>query len=130
MRDLPTPDQILEELADKTAAQIDRLAPVAFDSAFREVMRYHRFLLALNAARTPDGSPFNYAEVAGDGWQAPHRDWIRQYVRLFERAADRIPDEKVTLSVRSLTPQFTCYLGRAILSFRPTSSGSFPTSGP
>ncbi len=55
-RDLPTPGQILEELADKTAAQIDRMAPVAFDDAWREMTRYHRFLLALNASRTPMGT--------------------------------------------------------------------------
>jgi hypothetical protein len=86
-RDLPTPDAILEELADKAAAQIDRLAPVAFDGALRELIRYHKFLLALNASRTPDGAAFNYAEVAGAAWYPPHREWIRQYRRLFERAA-------------------------------------------
>ncbi len=91
--DLPSPDQILEELADKVALQIDRLAPVAFDGALREMKRYHRFLLALNASRTPDGTPFSYAEVAGAQWRAPHLEWIRQYRRLFERAADRIPDD-------------------------------------
>ncbi|MGX1742139.1 hypothetical protein ACWIEX_11335 [Bosea sp. NPDC055353] len=92
-RDLPTPGQILEELADKTAAQIDRMAPVAFDDAWREMTRYHRFLLALNASRTPDGAPFSYAEVAGYALRPPHRDWLSQYGRLFERAAARIPDD-------------------------------------
>lgn len=92
-RDFPTPAQILEELADKTAAHIERLAPVAFDGAYREMTRYHRFLLALSASRAPDGAPFSFAELAGDAWLAPHRDWIRQYRRLFERAADRIPDD-------------------------------------
>ncbi|MGO7388863.1 hypothetical protein ACCT20_37345, partial [Rhizobium ruizarguesonis] len=88
MRKLPTPDQILEELADKAAANIDRLAPVAFDNAWDEMIRYHRFLLAINATTLPDGSPINYAEVAGEAWHAPHHDWIKQYARLFERAAD------------------------------------------
>lgn len=37
--ELTQPEAILEELADKTAAQIERLAPVAFDSAFREMTR-------------------------------------------------------------------------------------------
>ncbi len=72
--ELPQPEEILEELADKTAAQIQRLAPVAFNSAFREMTRYHRFLLALSASRTPDGAAFNFAEVAGNAWHAPH--WI------------------------------------------------------
>jgi hypothetical protein len=35
--ELPSPDQILEELADKVALQIDRLTPVAFDGALREM---------------------------------------------------------------------------------------------
>lgn len=93
MRDLPTPEQILEELADKTAAHMDRRANVAFDGALREMTRYHRFLLALNASRTPDGASFSFAEVAGDAWNKPHRDWVKQYSRLFERAADYISDD-------------------------------------
>jgi hypothetical protein len=92
-RSLPTPGQILEELADKTAAQIERLAPVAFDAAWDEMTRYHRFLLALNSARTNDGKPINYAEVAGSFISAPHQEWIRQYRRLFERAATHMPDD-------------------------------------
>ncbi|MDM9645793.1 hypothetical protein [Rhizobium sp. S163] len=93
MRELPTPDQILEELADKAAAAIERLAPVAFDAAWDEMVRYHRFLLAINATHGPDGRTFNYSEIQGKDWQPPHRVWIRQYGRLFERAADRIPDD-------------------------------------
>lgn len=99
-RDLPSPDQILEELADKVALQIDRLAAVSFDNALREMTRYHRFLLSVNASRDPSGTPFSYAEVPGNAWHAPHREWIRQYRRLFERAADRIPDD--TRFMRSL----------------------------
>src|SRR3712207_1494193 len=60
-RDLPTPAQILEELADRVAAQIDRQAPLAFDEALDEMTRYHRFLLSLNASRTPEGAAFSYA---------------------------------------------------------------------
>lgn len=103
-RDLPTPTEILEELADKTAAQIDRRAPVAFDNAFREMTRYHRFLLALNATKTPDGGAMNYAEIAGNSWNAPHHDWMRQYARLFERAADRIPDDSHFIRSLSYAP--------------------------
>lgn len=92
-RELPAPEEILEELADKAALQIDRLAPVAFDAALSELTRYHRFLLNVNATRTPDGKPFNYAAVPGEAWNAPHNEWIRQYRRLFERAASRISDD-------------------------------------
>jgi hypothetical protein len=89
----PTPSEIFEELAEKTATQIERLAPVAFDAAWNEMTRYHRFLLALNAAQTQDGKLISYAEVAGNFWHAPHQEWIRQYVRVFERAANRLPDD-------------------------------------
>lgn len=94
------PEEILEELADKTAVQIERLAPVAFDRAFREMTRYHRFLLGIGASRTPDGAVFNFAEVPGYALQAPHKEWIRQYGRLFERATDRLADD--SLFMRSL----------------------------
>lgn len=90
--ELPTPDEILEELADKAALQIDKLAPVAFDAAFKELTRYHHFLLTANASTTPDGKPFNYASVPGEAWRAPYNDWIGQYRGLFERAANRIAD--------------------------------------
>ena len=91
--DLPAPADILEELADKVVAQIERLAPVAFDHSLDELTTYHRFLLALSASQTPDGSPFSYAEVAKSAWEMPHTRWTKQYNRLFERAANRLPDE-------------------------------------
>ena len=91
--ELPDPREILEELADKTASQIDRLAPVAFDASLDELTRYHRFLLNVNATRGPDGKPFNYAAVPGEAWRAPHNQWISQYRRLFERAANHIGDD-------------------------------------
>lgn len=90
--ELPTPDDILEELADKAALQIDKLAPVAFDAAFKELTRYHRFLLIANASTSTDGKPFSYASVPGEAWRAPHNEWISQYRGLFERAANRIAD--------------------------------------
>jgi hypothetical protein len=127
--DLPTPDQIIEELADKTATQIDRLAPVAFDAALNELLRHHRFLLAVNATRLPDGAPFNFAEVAGLAWSAPHEEWIRQYRRLFERAADRIGDDPsflaklaripIRLLPREGEPEFSTAVLRAILDLGP-----------
>lgn len=92
-RDLPLPNKILEELVDKAGLQIDRLAPVAFDAALAELIRYHRFLLSVNATRTEEGKPFNYAAVPGESWSAPHTEWIRQYRRLFERAASQIGND-------------------------------------
>ena len=105
MRDLPTSNQILEELADRTVGHIDRLQPVAFDIALREMTRYHRFLLALNATQAPEGEPFNFAEIAGDSWRRPHQEWLRQYRRLFERAADRMPDDSHFIRSLAWLPQ-------------------------
>ncbi|WP_157016636.1 hypothetical protein [Mesorhizobium xinjiangense] len=103
--DLPTPDQIMEELADKAAVQIDRLAPVAFDAALDELIRYHQFLLSLNATSTPDGAAFSYAEVAsGFLPRIPHLQWLRQYRRLFERAADRIGEDSSFIEKLAYVP--------------------------
>jgi len=92
--ELPTQSQIVEELADRVANQIDAGKPVAFDGALEELVGYHRFVLGLSASTTPDGDPFNYAELAGNAWRPPHLEWLRQYRRLFERAADKIPDDE------------------------------------
>lgn len=102
--ELPTPAEILEELADKIASHIERLAPVAFDGAFREMTRYHRFLLGLCASKTPDGGAFSFAEIAGNAWDPPHREWIKQYRRLFERAADHIPADDHFIRSLAYTP--------------------------
>ncbi|MDB5581510.1 MAG: hypothetical protein JWR80_6686 [Bradyrhizobium sp.] len=90
--ELPTQSQIIEELVDRVAAQIDSGKPVAFDNALAELVRYHRFVLGLSASTTTEGSPFNYAEVAGTTYWAPHEQWLAQYRRLFDKAAGRIPD--------------------------------------
>lgn len=91
--ELPTQAQIIEELADRVASQIDLGKPVAFDNALEELIRYHKFLLGLSASTTPDGRAFSYAELSGLWMIAPHEEWIGQYRRLFEHAANRIPDD-------------------------------------
>ena len=92
-RDLPTPDAILEELADKAAAQIDRLAPVAFDGALRELIRYHKFLLhlMLHGHRMAPPSTMRRLQeppgirLTGSGYASPRRG--------VERAANRLSDD-------------------------------------
>jgi hypothetical protein len=91
-RDLPTPANFLEELADKVISQIDRLATTGFKVALDEMIRYHRFLLEVYASRSEDGKPLSLAEVGGM-WEQPHQEWARQYRRVFERAAERISEE-------------------------------------
>jgi hypothetical protein len=93
-REMPTPDQMLEELVDRVGANIDRNAPIAFDNSLRELVRYHRFLLELSSTSTASGNPASYAEVPGIEWSAPHQRWIYQYGRLFQKAAERIPDDR------------------------------------
>jgi hypothetical protein len=102
--DLPAPDEIMEELADRAVSNLDRRAPVAFEASLDELVRYHRFLLTLNATENEDGTPFSYAEVSGAGWHAPHIEWIRPYRRLFGRAAERIPDEERFLDALAYVP--------------------------
>ena len=103
--DLPTPEDILEELTDKVAAQIERLAPVAFDNALKELTAYHRFLFAINATHTPDGSPVSLAVVAGDGWHPPYATWTMHYERLFERATNVLPQSSHFIYSLSFLPR-------------------------
>jgi hypothetical protein len=91
--DRPTPEQILEELANKVAVQIDRLAPVAFDAAFAELIRHHRFLISINGY-IESGQARSFAEIGTHLFdRAPHNAWTSQYSRLFERAAERLVDD-------------------------------------
>lgn len=96
--DFPEPDDIFEELADKVASAIERGKMVSFKRSLEEMERFHQFLLALNSARSEDGSQFNYAQISGGLWNEPHRTWIRHYRRLFALAADQITenDEFIT----------------------------------
>src|SRR5690606_28544808 len=75
-----------------------------FEGALGELLRYHQFLLAMHAA-DEDNSPVSYAEVSGDEWHPPHRKWIWQYRRLFNRAAERIPDEEYFIGELAHVPQ-------------------------
>ena len=86
---LPTPSNFLEELADRVIAQIERNAITGFKGAFDELTRFHVFILDAHNTQTDQGQPISLAEV-GDGWDVPYREWIRQYRRVFESAADKI----------------------------------------
>lgn len=102
--ELPTPEEILEELAERVAARIEKRAPVAFDGALGEMVRYHLLLIGLHAAIDAKGAAFSYAEVDGLGWRPPLRDWLAQYRRLYDRAADLIPDEPRFLEKLAYVP--------------------------
>lgn len=99
---LPKPSNFLEELADRVIAQIERNAITAFKGAVKELIRYHRFLLEAHNTRTHQGQPLSLAEVGGT-WEAPYREWIRQYRRVFESAAGKIPVETTFIETLSHT---------------------------
>jgi hypothetical protein len=105
---LPTPSDFLEELADRVIAQIERNAITGFKGAFDELTRFHIFLLDAHNTRTEQGQPFSLAEV-GDIWDVPYREWIRQYRRVFESAADKIGVETTFIDT----------LGHAVLRLLP-----------
>lgn len=100
----PTPADILEGLADNTLAQIDRQAPVAFDSAFNEMTRYHQLMLWLSVARGVDGARFSFIQQSAYAWHPPHRNWTNQYRRLFRRASEYLGEEEHFLRTVASTP--------------------------
>ena len=76
--DFPEPDDIFEELADKVATAIERGKMVSFKRSLEEMERFHQFLLALNSARSVDGSQFNYAQISGGLWnECSATFWMR-----------------------------------------------------
>lgn len=101
--ELPLPAEILEELAEKVLVQIDRLSTTAFASALDEMIEYHRFLLEAYGSRTREGVSFSYAEIS-DWIEPPHQSWMRQYRRLFERAAFHIDEDPDLISTLARTP--------------------------
>lgn len=99
-RDLPSPDNFIEELSDKVIYQIGKSAITGFKSALDDLVHYHRFLLDAQATRDNKGKPLNFAQIGGV-WERPDQRWIRQYRRIFEAAAEKIGSD----------PQFIIFLG-------------------
>ncbi|HTE39507.1 MAG TPA: hypothetical protein VK629_01685 [Steroidobacteraceae bacterium] len=91
MKGQPDPSDMLEELADKAITHIGRLAVTSFESALSEMVDFHQFLIDAYATKDDAGKPVSFAQI-GD-WHALHRDWNRQYRRLFERAVENIGRE-------------------------------------
>lgn len=82
---------MLEELADKAIGHIGRLAVTSFESALSEMVDFHQFLIDAYATKDDTGKPASYAQIGY--WQGLHREWIRQYRRIFERAVETIGRE-------------------------------------
>ena len=86
-----TPGVVLEELADRVIVQMDRLAVTGFREALSEMIDFHRFLLAAHSIRKPDGTVESLS--AYGYWASEHETWLREYGRLFERAAAHLEEE-------------------------------------
>jgi hypothetical protein len=102
--DLPLPSDILEELGANVIGEIDSLAVTSFNAALDEMIRYHQFLLDAYATKDESGVPFSYSEVEATWFGKPHQEWIRQYHRIFERAADHLREETDFISILSRLP--------------------------
>jgi len=102
--DLPSPSDILEELADGVIAEIDKLATTSFKTALNEMVRYHQFLLEAYASKDERGVPFSYAEVEASWFGKPYQEWLHEYRRIFERAVDRIREETDFVSILARLP--------------------------
>jgi hypothetical protein len=94
MKDRSGPSDMLEELADKVIGHMDRLAVISFKTALDEMIDFHRFLIDAYATTTEIGKATSFAQIQIGAWPVPpHREWIGQYRRLFERAIECITRE-------------------------------------
>ncbi|MDW3205951.1 MAG: hypothetical protein R8L07_10465 [Alphaproteobacteria bacterium] len=91
MKGQPTPSDMLEELVDKALSQMDRLAVTSFRSALDELIDFHRFLIDAYETRDETGAAMSFAQIGY--WSSLHAEWIQEYRRLFERAAQFIGRE-------------------------------------
>ena len=115
-RDLPTPNEFIEELADKLVGQITKSSITGFKAAMDELTRYHRFLLDTQATRDDQGRLLNLAQVGGF-LQRPDEGWIQLYRRVLDVAAQKIGSE----------PHFMDRLGHLTQALLPTdATGASP----
>ena len=109
---LPSPDDILAELADTVVSSIDTRALASFETNLAELVTYHRFLIE---AYTGEKSSFADLE---DSWRPIHRDWLSPYRQIIERAIAMLDDEPGFFSA-------ICYLpGRLSRGYLDTASRS------
>jgi hypothetical protein len=89
---MPTPENFLEQLVDKMVKQIDDLATTGFRAALAEAVQYHRFILAAQNSKDDAGNAFNLAEIGGF-FSRPDQEWVWQYRRAFDAAAEKISSD-------------------------------------
>ncbi|MDZ4370884.1 MAG: hypothetical protein U1C74_05615 [Phenylobacterium sp.] len=85
-RELPGPQEFIEELAEQVIGHINRTAETGFRIALAELTRFHTFLLEAQAHVDAAGNAASFAQVGGI-WSKPHEVWVEQYRRVYFAAA-------------------------------------------
>lgn len=101
--ELLTPSDFLEGLTDKLIAQIDKEAVTGFKAVFKEITTYHRFVLAAQNTRDEGGRILNLAEVGG-GFSRPDEEWVREYRRAYDAAAEKMGADTAFMDWLSYLP--------------------------
>ena len=104
MRNLPNIEDMMEELADQVLVQMNRQAVTGFKTSLREMVDFHKFLIAAHTTQD-NGKAFNFAQIS-DGWTwgPPYRDWSSKYVRLIDKAAELIDADNTFIAYLSSLP--------------------------
>lgn len=97
----PARGEFLEQLITKLDRQIEVGALSGFKSALREVLRYHRFLLAAQNTTDINGRPFNIAQIS-TYLSSPESDWIHEYRHPFASAANKIGNDTSYINTISM----------------------------
>ena len=79
MKNVPTTESMMEELADRVLDEMNRLAITGFKSSLEEMINFHKFLIAAHED--------DYTENFSDGDRSKYRKWNNEYARIIEQAA-------------------------------------------
>lgn len=91
-RELPGPQEFVEELAEQVIAHIHRTAETGFRIALAELTRFHTFLLEAQEHVDAAGNVASFAQVGGI-WSKPHEVWVEQYRRIYFAAASVVGED-------------------------------------
>lgn len=87
--DLPAPGDFLEQLVDQLVRHMANNANTGFRATIKELVSYHRFVLAAQNTEDDEGHAANFAQVGG-WWSRPDADLVHKYRRAFFAAAEKI----------------------------------------
>lgn len=104
MRTLPAIEDMMEELADQVLAQMNRQAVTGFKSSLREMVDFHKFLIATHTTQD-NGKAFSFAQISdGWAWGPPYKEWSEKYIRLIDKAAELIDADNTFIAYLSGLP--------------------------